>query len=275
MDVRQAATSSPSSRPPHYDPNLFVRGISVKPITAGSCRTTTTARWPTKIRAGHLPAGFDLQDRHRAGGARRPAWFRAGRDHLLPGLSRNSVSAASIAGNARGHGHGSNLARQPDAGKLRRLLLRACAQRVGIDRISEMARKSGASVWRHDLPMSAVASRADRAHQGLEAARTLWRGLARSATVVNACYRSGLRSQPHRLHLAVMTARLATGEARFAPRLVKSPSTRLETPPDSERRTAGNQPESTLRQVRQGDVSRSPTTRRGTAYRSRLHRRKR
>lgn len=90
------------------------------------------------------------------------------------------------------------------------------AQRVGIDRISEMGRRLGLGV-RHDLPMSAVA-------EGLLPTRawkeerhgTSWR----IGDSLNAAIGQGyVLASP--MQLAVMSARLATGRA-VVPRLVKS-----------------------------------------------------
>ena len=90
------------------------------------------------------------------------------------------------------------------------------AQRVGIEAISDMARRLGCGV-RHDLPMSGVT-------EGL-APTMLWKLQNRGSQWVvgdtlNASIGQGfVLSSP--LHLAVMTARLATGRA-VAPSIIRS-----------------------------------------------------
>ena len=90
------------------------------------------------------------------------------------------------------------------------------AQRVGIEAISAMARRCGCGV-RHDLPMSGIA-------EGL--APTMdWKVQARGASwlvgdTINASIGQGfVLSSP--LHLAVMTARLATGR-EIQPSIIRS-----------------------------------------------------
>jgi penicillin-binding protein 2 len=90
------------------------------------------------------------------------------------------------------------------------------AQRVGIDKISEMANKLGLGI-RHDLPMSAVAD-------GLtptQAWKLQRRGEAwRVGDTLNAAIGQGFTlASP--LQLAVMTARIASGTA-VSPRLIRS-----------------------------------------------------
>ncbi|MDA5093490.1 penicillin-binding protein 2 [Aliiroseovarius sp. KMU-50] len=90
------------------------------------------------------------------------------------------------------------------------------AQRVGIDKIAEMARRLGLGI-RHDLPLSAVA-------QGLIPNKA-WKREHRSAEwVVGDSLNAGIGqgfvlTSP--LQLAVMTARIATGRT-VEPRLVRS-----------------------------------------------------
>lgn len=90
------------------------------------------------------------------------------------------------------------------------------AQRVGIDKISEMSRLLGLGV-RHDLPLSAVA-------EGL-APTQAWKRQARGESwlvgdTINASIGQGFNlTSP--LQLCVMTARIATGR-NVLPRLIKS-----------------------------------------------------
>jgi penicillin-binding protein 2 len=90
------------------------------------------------------------------------------------------------------------------------------AQRVGIDRISEVANHLGLGI-RHELPMSGIA-------EGLAPTRA-WKEARRGEAwqqgdTLNATIGQGFTlASP--LQLAVMTARLATGRA-VRPRLVKS-----------------------------------------------------
>ncbi|MFT3690775.1 penicillin-binding protein 2 [Paenirhodobacter sp.] len=90
------------------------------------------------------------------------------------------------------------------------------AQRVGIDKIAEMAERMGVGV-RHDLPMSAVA-------EGVAPSKA-WKKARydkdwRIGDTINASIGQGyVLASP--LHLAVMTARLASGRM-IEPRLVRS-----------------------------------------------------
>jgi penicillin-binding protein 2 len=134
------------------------------------------------------------------------------------------------------------------------------AERVGIDKIAEMARRLGLGD-RFDLPLSAV-------HAGLVPDKD-WKRRTRGMdwmigmTLNSAIGQGDVLASP--LQLAVMTARLATGEA-IHPRLVKSVDGR-ETPVRNDG-PLGLGP-TTLAQIRKAmfDVS---NHRRGTAYRSRL-----
>ena len=99
------------------------------------------------------------------------------------------------------------------------------AQRVGIEAISEMARRFGCGV-RHDLPMSGIA-------EGL-APTMQWKMQNRGAAWVvgdtlNASIGQGfVLSSP--LHLAVMTARLATGR-EIVPSIIRSVDGISQLPP--------------------------------------------
>ena len=135
------------------------------------------------------------------------------------------------------------------------------SQRVGIDKISAMARKLGLGV-KHDLPLSAVAS-------GL-APNKAWKKEVRNkdwriGDTVNASIGQGyVLSSP--LQLAVMAGRLATGR-NITPRLTRAIDG-VEEPSGLGEDLGIN--ENYLRRVRNamGDVLNSS---RGTAYRSRIN----
>jgi len=135
------------------------------------------------------------------------------------------------------------------------------AQRVGIDRISEMARRLGLGT-QYDLPLSAVA-------EGL-APNKEWKARAhgeewRIGDTVNASIGQGyVLTSP--LQLAVMTARLATGR-EVTPRLVRLIDGVAQ--PSGLGESLGIN-ENNLRRVRAAmdDVS---NARRGTAYGSRIN----
>ncbi|WP_296419459.1 penicillin-binding protein 2 [Pseudooctadecabacter sp.] len=134
------------------------------------------------------------------------------------------------------------------------------SQRVGIDKIAAMGRKLGLGE-RHDLPMSAVRSglMPDKAWKR-EARGEDWR----VGDTVNASIGQGyVATSP--LQLAVMTARIATGNA-VKPRLVKSIGG-VEQPSGAGESLGLN--ENNLRRIRRAmfDVSNNS---RGTAYRSRI-----
>lgn len=134
------------------------------------------------------------------------------------------------------------------------------AQRVGIDKISQMSVKLGIGV-RHDLPMSALA-------EGVSPDKA-WKQRNKGADwVVGDTLNAGIGqgfvlASP--LHLAVMTARIASGRA-VEPRLVKSVDS-LDVPV-SGGQDLGIDPVN-LRHVRQA-MSTVMNHRRGTAYGSRI-----
>lgn len=134
------------------------------------------------------------------------------------------------------------------------------SQRVGIDKIAAMGRKLGLGE-RHDLPMSAVRSglMPDKAWKR-EVRDEDWR----VGDTVNASIGQGyVATSP--LQLAVMTARIATGNA-VKPRLVKSIGG-VEQPSGAGESLGLN--ENNLRRIRRAmfDVSNNS---RGTAYRARI-----
>ena len=238
---------------PAFNPNLFVRGISVKdwtdlneniyrPLAAKAAQGTyppgSTFKMVTALAA--LEAGVISPEETvycpgftEIAGTRFHCWKRAGH------------------GNINFH---ESLKQSCDC-----YYYEVC-QRVGIDKMAEMARKLGLGI-KHDLPISAVAS-------GL-APDKAWKREVRGedwriGDTVNASIGQGyVLSSP--LQLAVMTARIATGRD-VTPRLVKSIDG-VETP--SGRGESLGLNENILRRLRQSmnDVS---NHRRGTAYRSRI-----
>lgn len=238
---------------PSFDPNLFVRGISVanweglnenkyRPLAAkavqGIYPPGSTFKMVTALAA--LEGGVVTPDEtvYCPGhtdvfGTRFHCWKRAGHGNM----------------------------------NLNESLKQSCdcyyyeiSQRIGIDKIAEMARKLGVGI-KHDLPLSAVA-------RGLapdKAWKTEVRGEDwRIGDTVNASIGQGyVLSSP--LHLAVMTARIATGR-EVTPRLVKSVSG-VETPSGLGESLGLN--ENTLRRIRtaMNDVV---NHQRGTARRSRI-----
>jgi penicillin-binding protein 2 len=201
-DLR-AVVSSPS-----FDPNMFVRGISVadwralnenkyRPMSAKAVQGTyppgSTFKMVTLLAA--MEAGI----------------ITANDTVFCPGHA--DVSNIRFHCWKRG-GHGNM--------NLHEGMKQSCdvyyydiAQRVGIDKIAEMARKLGLGV-RHDLPLSAVAT-------GIAPDRA-WKSTVRGENwrigdTVNASIGQGyVLTSP--LQLAVMTARLATGH-EIHPRLVR------------------------------------------------------
>ncbi|MFA5538213.1 MAG: penicillin-binding protein 2 [Gemmobacter sp.] len=208
MDVQSGDLLAIASAP-SFDPNLFVRGISVpdyrglmdheyRPLAnksvqgayppgstykmvvamaaleAGVITPETTVRCP-----GHLDAS----------GRRFHCWRHGG--HGTVNLHRSLVESCDV-------------------------YYYEIAQRVGIDAIAEMAVRLGFG-QRHDLPMSAIS-------EGLNPSRE-WKRERRGeewriGDTINASIGQGyVLSTP--LQLAVMTARLASGKA-VSPRLIRS-----------------------------------------------------
>ncbi|MCB5198754.1 penicillin-binding protein 2 [Loktanella sp. TSTF-M6] len=194
---------------PSFDPNMFVRGISVKdwtdlnenkyrPLAAKAIQGTyppgSTFKMVTALAA--LEAGVIGPEETiycpgytNVSGTRFHCWKRAGH------------------GNINFH---ESLKQSCDC------YYYEVSQRVGIDKIAEMARLLGLGV-RHDLPLSAVA-------EGLAPDRA-WKQDVRGESwrigdTVNASIGQGyVLASP--MQLAVMTARLATGRM-VTPRLIKS-----------------------------------------------------
>jgi penicillin-binding protein 2 len=252
MDVRSGDILAISSAP-GFDPNKFVRGISsadyrslmdnpYRPLADKTVQGTyppgSTFKMITAIAA--LEAGVIGYDGTvycpgfmKSGGRRFHCWKRGGHGYM----------------------------------NLHEALQQSCdvyfydiAQRCGIDKIAEVARRFGLGE-RHDLPMSAVA-------EGLVPNRA-WKRARRSEewmpgdTLNSAIGQGFVLASP--LQLAVMTARIASGTA-VAPRLVKSVGG-IETPIEPAA-DLGAQP-GHLRAIREGMFAVS-NSRRGTAYRSRI-----
>lgn len=238
---------------PAFDPNLFVRGISVKDWTG--LNEDKYRPLAAKAVQGTYPPGSTFK-----------------MVTLLAALEAGLVTADETVYcpgftdvfNIRFHcwkrgGHG-NI-------NLHESLKQSCdcyyyeiSQRVGIDKMAEMARKLGLGV-KHDLPLSAVAA-------GL-APDKAWKSSVRGedwriGDTVNASIGQGyVLTSP--LQLAVMTARIATGR-EVTPRLIKLIDG-VEQPSGLGESLGIN--ENTLRRVRASmdDVC---NHRRGTAYRSRI-----
>jgi penicillin-binding protein 2 len=134
------------------------------------------------------------------------------------------------------------------------------AQRVGIDRISEVARELGMGT-RHELPMSGIA-------EGLAPTRQ-WKEVRRGepwqqGDTLNSAIGQGFTlASP--LQLAVMSARIASGKA-VSPRLVKSVDGVEQVPPEAPPLSINPQFLALIRKAMH-DTSNS---RSGTAYRSRI-----
>ena len=238
---------------PSFDPNKFVRGISVSDY--GDLTDNIYRPLANKAVQGAYPPGSTFKMLVSL------AALEAG---LLSSAETVYCGGYTKLGNRRfhcwkrgGHGHVN----------LEKSLQQSCdvfyyelAQRVGIDKIAEIARQFGIGE-RFDLPMSAVTSGVmpDKAwireRYGLD-----WR----VGDSLNAAIGQGyVLSSP--LQLAVMAARLASG-TRIQPRLIKSIDG-IETPVRGTEPLAIN--ENHLRLVRKG-MNSVMNSNRGTAYRSRI-----
>ena len=208
MDVENGDLVAIASSPA-YDPNLFVRGISgpdYRALTEDKYRPladkTVQGTYPPGSTYKMITALAALQDgkitpnetvwcpgHYQLGNRRFHCWKRGGHGHV--NLNRSLVESCDV-------------------------YYYDVAQRVGIDRISEVANHLGLGI-RHELPMSGIA-------EGLAPTRA-WKEIRRGepwqqGDTLNATIGQGFTlASP--LQLAVMTARLATGRA-VQPRLVKS-----------------------------------------------------
>ncbi|WP_138466501.1 penicillin-binding protein 2 [Poseidonocella sp. HB161398] len=242
-----AAVSSPS-----FDPNLFVRGISVadyKSLTGNKYRPlaskTVQGTYPpgstfkmvvalAALEAGVItPEGTEWCPGYLAAGGRRfHCWKSGGHGHVnLNGAIQQSCD----------------------------VYFYEIAQKVGIDRVAAMAQRLGLGT-RFDLPLSAIS-------EGIAPDKD-WKRRSYGqdwlvGDTLNASIGQGyVLASP--LQLAVMTARIASGNA-VMPRLIKTIDG-VEQPVSAE--PMGISPRH-LRAVQTGMDSVSNTTR-GTGYRSRV-----
>jgi penicillin-binding protein 2 len=255
MDVRNGDLMALASAP-SFDPNKFVNGISV-----GDWRSLNENKYrplANKTVSGTYPPGSTFKI-VVALAALEAGVIGPEEKVFCPGYMQ--------LGNRRFHcwrrgGHGHVHVRQG--------LQQSCdvffyeaARRVGVDKITEMANRMGLGI-QHDLPLPAV-------REGLTPTRA-WKlarrgeGWQQGDTLNTGIGQGFVLASP--LQLAVMTARLASGQA-VAPRLIHPQgyaAGETPAPPD----LLGIDP-AHLALVRGGmyDVSNSP---RGTAYRSRLQR---
>ncbi len=238
---------------PNYDPNLFVRGISsadYKALLDNKYRPL-----PNKTVQGVYPPGSTFK-MVTALAALEGGFANPGETVYCPGHLR--------VGGRRFHcwkrvGHGNV--------DLHRSLRESCdvyyydmAQRAGVERISEMARRLGLGV-EHDLPMTSVSKGlAPTKAWKLESKGSEW---LLGDTVNIAIGQGYVLASP--LQLAVMTARLATGKM-VKPRLIKSISgvDQPIEPPEDLGLNKNN-----LRLVRKAMYAVS-NSKRGTAFRSRI-----
>lgn len=238
---------------PSFDPNLFVRGISVPDYRA--LLDNKYRPLPNKAVQGIYPPGSTFK-MVTALAALEDGQVDPNETVYCPGHMEIS--------NRRFHcwkraGHGNV--------DLLRSLQESCdvyyydlALRVGIEKISAMAQKLGLGIA-HELPLTSVAA-------GLTPTKD-WKLINRGeewviGDSVNAAIGQGfVLSSP--LQLAVMTARLATGRA-VTPRIIKSVD-------GVEQPTGHGEPmglnENHLRQIRQAMYA-VANHRRGTAYGSRI-----
>lgn len=246
-DLRAVASA------PTFDPNLFVRGISVKDWT--DLNENKYRPLAAKAVQGIYPPGSTFK-MVTALAALEDGVIDAEETVYCPG--HTDVFGIRFHCWKRG-GHGNM--------NLHESLKQSCdcyyydiSQKVGIDKMAAMARKLGLGV-RHDLPLSAVA-------KGLAPDKE-WKATVRKedwriGDTVNASIGQGyVLASP--LQLAVMSARIATGR-EVTPRLIKSI--------DGVEQPSGLGPslglnENTLRRIRASmeDVT---NHQRGTAYSSRI-----
>ena len=238
---------------PSFDPNLFVRGISVAEYDL--LREDDHRPMSNKTVQGAYPPGSTFKM------VTALAAFDAGLAQpdervFCPGYLEVSGRRFHC-WNRNGHGRvhlTSALAESCD------VFFYDMAQRAGIDRINAMAERLGLG-FRYDLPLSGISS-------GLNPSRE-WKRQRRDAEwvvgdTINAAIGQGyVLTTP--LQLAVMTARIATGRT-ILPRLVHAIDD-IEQP-IAEQESLGLSP-AALAQVQRGmwEVSNSQ---RGTAYASRI-----
>lgn len=252
MDLKNGDLLTVASSP-SYDPNKFVRGISVadygllrdndhRPLASKTVQDAyppgSTFKMVTALAA--LDAGLVAPDETvwcpghlEVAGRKFHCWKRAGHGHM--NLEQSLRESCDV-------------------------YYYDLALKVGIERIAAMARRLGMGIA-HDVPMSAVTS-------GLVPDKQ-WKLVNRGAEwvigdSVNASIGQGfVLTSP--MQLAVMTARLATGRA-VTPRLIKTLDG-IEQPSGGGESLGLN--ENHLRQIRRAMYAVS-NNRRGTAYGSRI-----
>ncbi|APO87519.1 penicillin-binding protein 2 [Marivivens sp. JLT3646] len=247
-DLR-AVVSSPS-----FDPNLFVRGISVaewnalnenpfRPLAAKAVQGT----YPPGSTFKMITALAALED-----GVLDPEETILCRGYTEVSGTRFHCWKSGGHGNVNLH---DSLKQSCDC------YYYEVSQRVGIDKISAMARRFGLGV-RHDLPLSAVA-------EGLAPDKE-WKATVRGedwriGDTVNASIGQGyVLASP--LQLAIMSARIATGRT-ITPRLIHTIDG-VETPKLSDDTIGLN--ENYLRRIRAA-MDAVSNNNRGTAYGSRIN----
>src|SRR6056297_768114 len=238
---------------PSFDPNLFVRGISVADYRA--LLENKYRPLPNKAVQGLYPPGSVFK-MVTALAALEDGTTDLGETVYCPGHLEVSGRRFHCWKSA-GHGNVD----------LHSALRESCdvyfyemALRTGIEKISEMARRLGLGV-QHDLPLTSVAAGLAPTKDWKQANRGEDWMIGDSA---NAAIGQGfVLSSP--LQLAVMTARLATNRS-ISPRLIKSIEG-VEQPSESGDDLGLN--ENALREVRKAMFAVS-NHRRGTAYSSRI-----
>ncbi len=238
---------------PAFDPNLFVRGISVSDYN--SLLENKYRPLPNKAVQGIYPPGSTFK-----------------MVVLLAALEDGQVTPSDTVycpGHLEVSGRRFHCWKRVGHGNvdLQRSIRESCdvffyemALRVGIEKITAMAQRLGLGV-EHDLPMTGVA-------QGLMPTKD-WKRATRGedwviGDSVNSAIGQGfVLASP--LHLAIMTARIATGRS-VSPRLIKSVDG-VETASGTGEDLGLNP--NHLREVRRAMHAVS-NNRRGTAYRSRI-----
>lgn len=238
---------------PSFDPNSFVLGISASEY--GALNTHGYRPLYNKAVSGSYPPGSTFK-MVVALAALEAGELDPGETFWCPGhlqLGRRRFHCWRRGG----HGHVN----------LRESLKFSCdvfyyevARRVGIDRITEMARRLGLGV-RHDLPIPAIS-------EGLTPTRTWKKAVHDEGWLVGDTFNSGIGqgfvlASP--LQLGVMTARIASGKM-IVPRLIRSKASVLEPAPEPE--DLGISANS-INLVRAGMFAVS-NEQRGTAYRTRI-----
>jgi penicillin-binding protein 2 len=246
-----------SASAPSFDPNLFVRGISVTDYNA--LLNNEYRPLPNKAVQGIYPPGSTFK-MITALAAMEDGQLDLNETVFCPG--HMEISDRRFHCWKRG-GHG-NVDFNTSLRDSCDVYYYEMALRVGIEKISAMAERLGLGI-RYDLPLTSVAA-------GLAPTRD-WKIINRGSQwvigdSVNASIGQGyVLASP--LQLAVMTARIATGRA-ILPNLVKSVDG-VEKPARAQNTAAGSLGlnENHLRAVRKAmfDVS---NNRRGTAYSSRV-----